>query len=148
MAGFGVASAIVGLISTAAKLSQAVIDVAGKYKDARKQIESFGIEVGILGHILDQFQRVLGKHNARLDQGVQGVTGTIFEQCTAFFSELESYKDSLHSRQGAGQSLTIRGKTKWVFDAKELEYLRTRCESMKMNMLLMMNLQCMNSTWR
>ena len=49
MARVGEASAVVGLISTAAYLSKAVIDIAVKYKDAKKQIESFGIESEVLG---------------------------------------------------------------------------------------------------
>ena len=36
---------MITLMGAAAKISQAVVDTAGKYKDARLQIESFGREV-------------------------------------------------------------------------------------------------------
>ena len=37
---------MITLMGAAAKISQAVVDIAGKYKDARLQIESFRCEVG------------------------------------------------------------------------------------------------------
>ena len=51
MAGVGEAAAIVSLVGTAATLSKAVVDIASKYKNARKQIEFFGREVGVLGNV-------------------------------------------------------------------------------------------------
>ena len=77
MAGVGEASAIVGLIATAAQLSKAVVDIAGKYKDARKQIESFGLEVAILGNVLDQMYRLLGRDHLERDVEVYSVMRTI-----------------------------------------------------------------------
>ena len=59
MAGVGEASAIVGLITTAATLSKTVFDIASRYKQARKEIESFARELQTLGDLLDQFTRVL-----------------------------------------------------------------------------------------
>ena len=148
MAGVGEASAIVGLIGTAAQLSKSVIDIASKYKDARKQIESFGHEVAILGTILDQMYRLLGKDHLERDIEIYSILVTIVNQCSDFFSELEVYKDALYSRQGSPRNLSLRGKTKWVFKAAELEYLRARVESMKTNMLLMMTMQCTYSSDR
>lgn len=148
MAGVGEASAIVGLIATAAQLSKAVVDIAGKYKDARKQIESFGLEVAILGNVLDQMYRLLGRDRLEQDVEVYSVMRTIVNQCGEFFSELDVYKDKLYSRQGLVRNLTLRGKAKWMFEAAELEYLRARLESMKTNMLLMMTMQCMHSSDR
>ena len=148
MAGVGEASAIVGLIATAAQLSKAVIAIAGKYKDARKQIESFGHEVAILGNVLDQMYRLLRRDHLERDIEVYSVMATIVNQCSEFFSELDVYKDTLYSRQSSGRSLTFRGKAKWVFEAADLEYLRARLESMKTNLLLMMTMQCMHSSDR
>ena len=148
MAGVGEASAIVGLIATAAQLSKAVVDIAGKYKDARKQIESFGLEVAILGNVLDQMYRLLGRDHLEQDVEVYSVMRTIVNQCGEFFSELDVYKDKLYSRQGSVRNLTLRGKAKWMFEAAEMEYLRARLESMKTNMLLMMTMQCIHSSDR
>lgn len=148
MAGVGEASAIVGLIATAAQLSKAVIDIAVKYKDARKQIESFGHEVAILGNILDQMYRLLGRDHLERDIEIYSVLVTIVNQCSEFFAELDVYKDSLYSRQGSVRHLSLRGKTKWVFEGADLEYLRARVESMKTNMLLMMTMHCMHSADR
>ena len=142
MAGVGEAGAVVGLISTAASLSKAVIAIASKFKVARLQIESFGQEVGILGNILGQLHRLYKKDDLRSDGGVMSLTADILEQCSGLFAELETYRDSLCSTTGSVRSITFLGKTKWVFEEKELEYLRTRVESMKMNMLLMMTMQC------
>ena len=144
MAGVSEASAVVGLIGTAATLSKAVVDIASKYKNARKQIESFGREVGILGNVLDQLHRLHEKDHMETDDEVHSVTMTILDQCAEFFSELDTYKDALYSRPGSVRGLTFRGKTKWVFTAAELDYLRARLESMKTNMLLMMTMQCMH----
>lgn len=66
MAGVGEASAIVGLIATAAQLSKAVVDIAGEYKDARQQIESFRREVGFLGRTLDQLYRLFLRDQGRI----------------------------------------------------------------------------------
>ena len=148
MAGVGEASAIVGLISTAASLSKAVIDIASKYKVARLQIESFGQEVGILGNILDQLHRLYSKDDLRSDGGVVAVIRDILDQCSGLFAELETYRDTLYSRTRLANNVTILGKTKWVFEEKELEYLRTRVERMKTNMLLMMIMQCVHGRQR
>lgn len=148
MAGVGEASAIVGLIATAAQISKAVIGVAGKYKAARKQIESFGHEIAILGTILDQLYRLLVRDHLERDREVYSVMITIVDQCSNFFSELDVYKDTLYSRQAPMRSLLLGGRTKWVFEAADLEYLRARLESMKTNMLLMMTMQCMHSVER
>ena len=148
MAGVGEASAIVGLIATAAQLSKAVIGIAGKYKDARKQIESLGHEVAVLGNVLDQMYRLLRRDHLERDIEVYSLMATIVNQCSEFFSELDVYKDTLYSRQSSGRSLTFRGKAKWVFEAADLEYLRARLESMKTNLLLMMTMQCMHSSDR
>ena len=148
MAGVGEAAAIVGLISTAASLSKAVIDVASKYKVARLHIESFGQEVGNLGNILGQLHRLYSKDDLRPDGGVVSVTVDILDQCSGLFIELETYRDALYSGSGSARKITFRGKTKWVIEVKELEYLRTRMESMKLNMLLMMTMQCVHGLHR
>ena len=148
MAGVGEAGAIVGLISTAVSLSKAVIDIASKYNVAKLQIEFFGKEVGILGHILDQLHRLYSKDDLRSDGGVISVTVDILEQCRGLFAELETYRDTLYSRTGPMRKVAFLGKTKWVFEDKEFEYLRTRVESMKTNMLLMMTMQCVHSLHR
>ena len=142
MAGVGEAGAIVGLISTAASLSKAVVDIASKYKAARLQIEFFGKEVGILGHVLDQLHRLYNKDDLWSDGGVISLTTDILNQCSGLFADLETYRDTLYSRTGSVRIVKLRGKTKWVFEERQLEYLRTRVESMKMNMLLMMTMQC------
>ena len=148
MAGVGEASAIIGLISTAASLSKAVIDIASKYKVARLQIESFRQEVGILGNILDQLHRLYSKDVSHSDGGVISLTVDILDQCSGLFTELETYRHPLYSRTGSVRNVTFFGKTKWVFEEKELEYLRTRVESMKINMLLMMIMQCAHGLQR
>lgn len=148
MAGVGEAGAIVGLISTAASLSKAVIEIASKYKVARLQIESFGQEVGILGHVLNQLHRLYIKDDFRSNMDVKSVTVDILDQCSDFFTNLENYRDTLYSRTGTVRSVSFFGKTKWVFQEKELEYLRTRVESMKTNMLLMMVMQCAHGLQR
>ena len=148
MAGVGETGAIVGLISTAASLSKAVIDIASKYRVARLQIASFGQEVGILGQVLDQLHRLYSKDDLRSDGGVMSVTVDILDQCGGLFAELETYRDALYSRTGPVRNITSPRKTKWVFEEKKLEYLRTRVESMKINMLLMMTMQCVHGQQR
>ena len=142
MAGVGEAGAIVGLISTAASLSKAVINIASKYKVAKLQIESFGHEVGILGQVLDQLYRLYSKNDIRSDGGVKSVTVDILDQCSDLFADLEKYRDSLYDRTVTVRNVSLLGKAKWVFQEKELKYLRNRVESMKLNMLLTMIMQC------
>lgn len=148
MAGVGEAAAIVGLSSTAASLSKAVVGIASKYKVARLQIESFGREVGNLGNILGQLHLLYREDDLRSDEGVISVTVDILDQCSGLFAALETYRDTLYSGRGSVRKVRFRGKTKWVFEEKELEYLRTRVESMKLNMLLMMTMQCVHGLHR
>ena len=148
MAGVGEGSAIVALIGTAATLSKAVIDIASKYKNARKQIESFGREVGVLGNVLNQLHRLQEKDYMEADDGIRSVIMTILGQCAELFTELDTYKDALYSRPGSVRGLTFRGQTKWVFTAVELDYLRARLESVKTNTLLMMTMQCIHNSDR
>lgn len=107
MSGVGEASAIVGLIATAAQLSQAVIDIASKFKNARKQIEYFGQEVGILGSILEQLERFYSREDLQCDEGVYAVTRTILDQCATLFRELEEYKQALHTQFRLGEEYRL-----------------------------------------
>ena len=125
MASVGEASAIVCLIGTAATLSKAVVDIGSKYKSARNQHESFGREVGVMGNILNQLQRLQEKEYMEADDGIRSVAMTILGQCAELFSTLETYRDALYSRPGSVRSLTFRGKAKWVFTVVK----RTRLES-------------------
>lgn len=144
MSGLAEASAIIGLVSTAARLSQIVIEIASQYRDASAQIQSFGREVSILGRILDQFSRLLSKDIARIEIGVHLLTTEIVDECSNMFAELEIFSERLCSKSGA-RNPTLRAKTKWIFKAAELEYLRVRVDSMKINILLMMTLQTVNT---
>ena len=143
MSGVGEASAIVGLIATAAQLSKAVIDIASKFKNARKQIEYFGQEVGILGNILEQLERFYSREDLQCDEGVYVVTRTILDQCTTLFRELDEYKLALCTQSGS-----VRNHGKWVFNSDELDVYRVRVESQKTNLQLMMLLQSMQRTER
>ena len=145
MAGVGEASAIVNLIAIAPQLSKAVIQAASNYKQARPQIESFGREVCMLGEIL---RDVLFPDNnkSHLEPGVKTLLGQILDECSGMFSQLNGFSDRLHAKPNALQSVTRRGKLQWVLgDKTELEYLRARVDSMKINILLMMTLQSVHN---
>lgn len=148
MAGVGEASAIVGLIATGAKLSKAIIDIAGQYKAAKKQIEHFGSEIANLASILDQLQRLYGSGQRDVDASVQSVMLSLVDQCSNLFAELEQYKNTLYSNSRSNVTISIRGKAKWVLQTTEVQYLRTRVESMKTNILLMMTMHCVHKLQR
>ncbi|KAI4157271.1 MAG: hypothetical protein LQ342_008435 [Letrouitia transgressa] len=142
MAGVGEVSAIVALAALATQLSKAVIDVASKYKAATAQIESFGNEVEVLGGVISQLSRLLNKDPHELnDAGLESITCSILDQCRALFGELETYKEGLYGNLGSSKGKHFWVRAKWVFQATELQYLRARVDSMKINMLLMMSLQ-------
>lgn len=147
MAGIGEASAIIGLISTAARLSKAVIEIGNKYKDASAQIESFGRDLAILGRILDQLKRLVERDASNIDIGAHLLITEIVDECGDLFSQLDAFNDKLYGKSGS-LNPTLRGKTKWVFKAAELDYLRARVDSMKINLLLMMTFQAINSHQR
>ena len=140
MSGVGEASAIVSLISTAAIISQAVISIASKYKDAKDQIQAFGREVAILGKVLDQLHRRLGNPLWTVDGDMQLLTEQVVEECTNIFTQLDAFKDNLYSKQATVEPgrVTLKGSTKWVFKSTELDFLKARVDSMKINLVLMM----------
>lgn len=140
MAGVGEASAIIGFVSTAATLSKSVIEIATQYKNARVQLESFGREVSILGKILGQLDRLHSRDASCMDISVRLLIEEIVDECYALFSQLGAYNDRLCGKS----DVTLRTTTKWVFQAAELEYLRARVDSMKINVLLMMTFQAVN----
>ena len=160
--GVGEASAIVTLIGIAPQISKAVISAASNYKHARAQIESFGREVCMLGEILAELRDVLFIENSNnssnnnnnnnssnttkshLEPGVKTLLSQILGECNEMFSQLNDFSDRLHAKPNALQTRSVnrRGKMKWVLgDKTELEYLRARVDSMKINILLMMTLQ-------
>ena len=161
MAGVGEASAIVTLIGIAPQISKAVISAAGNYKDAGAQIESFGREVCVLGEILGQLRGVLcvtgnddddddGRGSqlepgVTLDPGVKTMLSKILEECGGMFADMNAVSVKLGARPNANALLQRgrrRGKIMWVLrDKTELEYLRARVDSMKINILVMMALQ-------
>ena len=134
-----------GLINTAANVSQAIISIASKYKDAREQIQAFGREVSIFGKILDQLHRRLGDPLWTVNEDVLLLIGQIVDECTNIFTQLDTFKDNLYSKPATVKtadeetpSAILKGRTKWVFKSTELEFLRARVDSMKINMVLMM----------
>lgn len=143
MAGVSEASAIIGLAATAAHLSMLIIEVGHKYKNAKVQIESFGRELGILSKILDQLRRLLSQDALHLDMSFHVLTTEIVDECSEMFSQLNTFKEKLYDAPSS-HNPSWRGKTKWVFEAAELEYLRARVDSMKVNLLLMMTFQTIN----
>ncbi len=147
MAGVGEASAIVNLIAIAPQLSKAIIEAASNYKHAGTQIVSFGREVCMLGEILGQLRDVLFTDNkSHLEPGVKTLLSQILDECSVMFSQLNSFSDRLHAKPNALQSVNRRGKVRWVLgDKTELEYLRARVDSMKINILLMMTLQSVHN---
>lgn len=144
MAGVGEAAAIVGLVSTAARLSKAVIGIGAQYRDAKAQIESFGRDVSILGKILDQLCRLLSTGASHIDISVHLLTTEIVDECSDMFAQLDAYNDRLYGNS-ATLNPTLRAKAKWVFEAAELDYSRTRVDSMKMNLLMMMTFQSISA---
>lgn len=144
MAGVGEASAIIALVSTAAKLSKALIGIGAQYRDARAQIESFGRELSILGKILDQLSRLLSQGASHINFSVHLLTTEIVDECINMFAQLDAYNDKLYGSPSTSNP-TWRGKTKWVFETAELDYFRTRVDSMKLNLLLMMTFQSISA---
>lgn len=143
MAGIGEASAIIGFVSAAAKLSKTVIEIAVQYKNARVQIESFGRELGIFSKILDQLNRMQSRDALNMDISIRLLISEVTDECYNLFSQLDAYNDKLYGNSSSLNS-KLRGKTKWIFQASELEYLRARVDSMKINLLLMMSFQAIN----
>lgn len=144
MAGVGEASAIIGLVSAAASLSKAVFEIGIQYTNAKAQIESLGREISILGKILDQLSRFISKGKSHIDISVHLLTTEIIDECSNMFSQLDAYNDKLYGNS-VGSNPSLRAKTKWVFQAAELEYFRARVDSMKINLLLMMSLQSISA---
>ena len=145
----GEASAIVTLVNLSARLSKALYDIASKFYDARAQIEAFGREVQMLGEILNQLQRFLKQQDHSADFEVTCVTNKVLEQCTTLFSGIDDFREKLYAIERSSDPgkarITFRGKTKWVFESSELQLLQAQVDSMKINMLLMMSLQCLQS---
>ena len=69
----------------------------------------------------------------------------VIDECVDMFSQLDASNDRLYGKPTSDPA--FRGKTKWVFKSTELEYLRARVDSMKINILLMMTLQSVHNTW-
>ena len=136
---------MITLMGAAAKISQAVVDIAGKYKDAWLQIESFGREVGILGKILDQLNRLIIKDESHMNAGARTLTSEIVDECIDMFSQLDDFNTNLYRGPDPSASLTVRGNAKWLFKISELEFLRARVDSMKIDILLMTILQSIHS---
>lgn len=144
MAGVGEAAAIIGLVTTATRLSKAMIEIGTQYRDAGAQIESFGREISILGKILDQLSRLLFKGASHIEIGVHLLTTEIVDECSDMFAQLDAYNDRLHGSSAASNP-TLRAKVKWMFGAAELDYFRARVDSMKINLLLMMTFQSISA---
>ncbi len=149
MAGVGEASAIIGLVSTSVKLSKTVVDVAIKSKNAKNQIEAFGKDVLTLGGVLNQVHRVL-ERGTTLDHATHEVIANTLEQCHTLFSEISAFKDALYSRVSKAKPIhvTLRGRARWIFEAAELQVLQARIDSTRMNLLLLMTLECLRKDSR
>lgn len=95
MAGAGEVSAIIGHATTASKISKAVIDSAGRYQAAKYRIQSFGVEVGSLGSLLDQLHYLYGKDDLDVDDQLYSVALNMVEQCGNISSEVDGYRNML-----------------------------------------------------
>ncbi|KAA6414704.1 MAG: hypothetical protein FRX48_01454 [Lasallia pustulata] len=138
--GIGEASALLSIINTAAISSKAIISIASKYKDAREQIQAFGCEVSILGKLLDQLHRRLSNPSWTVEEYVKLLTDQIIDECINIFTQLDTFKDNLYAKPAdlEPSRVSLKGTTKWVFKSTELEFLRARMDSMKINMVLIM----------
>ena len=143
MSGVGEAGAIVSLISTSAKLTQTIASLALKYKHAKAQIKTFGNDVQTLGLVLGQLQRLLTRRKPNMDHEVLKVVKDTVSHCQALFSEIDSFCNSLYSNDSDTKQVNFRGKTKWVLEAAELQVLQARIDSTKMNILLLLTLECL-----
>ena len=137
-------------MSSSAKLSKTIVDIAVKYKSAKHQIETFGHDIQTLGEVLDQLRRLLEHRSTKIDSDVYSVITNALEQCGTLFSEIAAFKDALYSKASTARPLqiTLRGKARWVFEAAELQVLQARIDSTKMNLLLLMTLECLQKYLR
>ncbi|KAG7006280.1 hypothetical protein G7Y79_00015g038700 [Physcia stellaris] len=81
-----------------------------------------------------------------MDTEASLLTIQIVEETTTLFSELDLYRKNLYRGHSAStdQGVSLRGKTKWAFQAAELQAQRDRVNSMKINILLMMMMMLSN----
>ena len=133
-------SAIVTLIELTAKLSRSLIELSSKFKDSQRQFDALAIEIKVLGNVLIQLHRL---HTiGGFDVESIDIVDSILKQCEELFLQLDGFRKSLSSNSGKPiNKLNLRAKSKFVFNSSELEYLRARLESMKLNLLLMMSAQ-------
>ena len=138
--GVGEASALLSIINAAAEISKAIISIASKYKDAKEQIQAFGREVSILGELLDQLHRRLSNPSWTVEEYVKLLTDQIIDECINIFTQLDTFKKNLYAKPANLElpRVSLKGSTKWVFKSTELEFLRARMDSMKINMVLIM----------
>ena len=89
---------------------------------------------------------MLEQRGAKIDSDIYKVIAKVLEQCDTLFSEIDAFKEALYSRASKARPLqiTLRGKTRWVFEAAELQVLQARIDSTKMNLLLLMTLECLH----
>lgn len=128
MAGVGEVSAIASLIAIGAQLSKTILDVAGKHRNAKKEIEDLGHEVGALGIALGQVNRGLVTGSFSINSDV----AELVKRCEILYRELKNFRDVLCAKPDLWQRLN------WVLQAPELQYLQTQVLNMKINLLLMM----------
>lgn len=136
---------IFSTIATAAHISKAVYDIASQYSNASKEIYSFAQGVERWGLILDQFDRLFKNSSSAKDAATQLVIETVLDQNRGLLAELEQYRDALYAGSDQARHVGLRGKSKWVFQASELQLLQTQVDRAKAELITMMNLHILQA---
>ena len=148
MSGIGEVTAIITLIGTAVKLSQAIYGTAAFFYESRQQIESLGSDVETLGGLLRQAHQLF---NYKLTTGGDADTVEVFsgiiDQCDAIFLQLSAFRESLAGLTTSdSKKPSFFSRVKLASKTKELNYLQKRLESVKTNLLLLITLEISRSS--
>ena len=132
------ASAIVTLAATAAKLSKSVIEVSHKLSESGAQIRWLGVEIEVLGSVLQQLHSISTLPSTESQNNIDAVTSTVIDECDALLTQIDDFRKSIWASFNAQRNFSFRGRFKFVLNSSDLDYVRARLESMKTNLLLLM----------
>jgi len=142
MAEIGLIASILGVASAGAKLSLTLYQFADIVGNAATEVRDIASEISLFCSVLRQLDSTLQRAKAtRYSLTALATAEAIMAECRRVFSQIQALVDGL-KRESLNTpeelSLAWTARVKWVFQRSKMALYRSRLESMKTTLLLML----------
>lgn len=134
----GIAASVIQLADLGARLSVQLIGFSRKVKEAHKNIEAISQEIAVTGAVLQELGAELKKDENKSSCSRQALETAeqLIVACKEIFQEIE---ENIELKGPATTTSLFKQRLKYPFFESKLTLLRTKLESLKSSLLVILN---------